>query len=279
MTLVSDRSQSADAAVSRVREILDKHVIRTVPPVAVILGSGLRHAADDVLDRGGIAIHYTDLPGMPVPHVPGHEGRLIVGTGDTPCVLLQGRSHYYEGWSPADITFCVSLLSGLGVQTLIVTNAAGGISPGYQPGHLMLIDGHLSFVDLSVLGSTNDGSAIRSLRVWDEELLRTAALVPSSLMIHQGTYAMMSGPNYETPAEIGMLRHLGADAVGMSTVPEALAAHQHGMRVVGISCITNAAAGLGGTPLSHDEVGEAAAAVEQEFAAWLLRLIDAIAHR
>lgn len=243
---------------------------------AVMLGSGLRRAADDALACGAIAVPYADVPAMPTPRVEGHEGQFVVGgTQLDRCVLLQGRAHLYEGWSLPDVTFCVTLLAKLGIRTLIVTNAAGGIRDGMQPGDLMVITDHLSLVDMSPLSTAAEhaGSVRSGKTVWSPRLLENAQRVDSTLQIHTGCYAMMSGPNYETPAEIRMLKFLGADAVGMSTIPEATTASRLGLEVLGVSCITNAAAGLSKTPLSHREVGETAARVESEFVDWLHRLL------
>jgi len=242
---------------------------------AVILGSGLGRAGDEATANGGRSIDYRAVPGMPVPLVDGHDGRIVAGgTSLEGVLLLQGRIHHYEGHSWNDITFCVRMVHQLGVRRLVITNSAGGIHPKLRPGNLMLIDGHLN--PLNMFGRGYEGNAIvpRTGRVvWDSSLLNHAASQPTSLDIHRGVYAWMPGPNYETPAEIRMLRTLGANAVGMSTVPEALCAAELGMQILGVSCITNAAAGLGNHPLSHDEVSETAGRVEKEFCAWLFGMI------
>lgn len=256
------------------------------PHSAVILGSGLHQIATDALAAGAQAVPCVEIPGMPVTRVAGHAGQFVCGGSRLPGVVLQqGRSHYYEGWSINEITFSVRVLAALGVKQLIVTNAAGGIADGMQPGDLMVITDHLCFVDLNQHPTADSGDSAppglpmlrQGRRVWSRRMQNAACGTPTSLRVHQGSYAMMPGPNYETPAEVRMLKHLGADAVGMSTVPEAVTGSRLGMDVLGISCITNAAAGLSAGPLNHDEVGDTAASVESEFVDWLQRVLLAVA--
>lgn len=253
--------------------------------VGVILGSGLGAAADRVAQAGGIVVPFSDLPGMPMTRVAGHEGRLVIGTGDLEgVVLLQGRVHLYEGHPIESLTFATRLLAACEMKHLIVSNAAGGIQDGYRPGDLMLINGHWTLCDVQQrehsgrtdLGDASVGPFSRTVAgeyLWSRQLIQLAESLPSELKIHQGCYAMMSGPNYETPAEILMLRSLGCQAVGMSTIPEALAAANRSIKVLGISCITNVAAGLSDQPLDHSEVAETAGSVETEFVDWLFRLL------
>lgn len=261
---------------------------------AVILGSGLHHMASDALAAGAHAVPYSAIPGMPRTRVTGHAGQFVSGGRQLNGVILQqGRPHYYEGWSVDEMTFSVRVLAALGVRRLIVTNAAGGIRDDLQPGHLMIITDHLSFVDInqgllaarlqqdapgnpSFSGVSLRATTVRDgIDVWSHRMRHLAKITDTPLQLHEGCYAMMPGPNYETPAEIRMLRYLGADAVGMSTVPEALVARRLGMEVLGISCITNVAAGLSDSPLDHHEVGHTAAAIQEEFADWLQRVIGA----
>lgn len=265
--------QSAElpAAVSLIRTNLAEHGVQ--PHTAVILGSGLGAAGRMAIERGGLAIDYVDIPGMPQPAVAGHAGRLIIGRGELAgVVLLQGRVHYYEGHSLQKMIFPAALMAEIGVRHLVVSNAAGGIGAGFQPGDVMLIDGHWTMLNVQ----EPDAHAGRSLptgKLWSSRLRRLARKVPTSLTVHEGSYAMMSGPNYETPAEVLMLQKLGVAAVGMSTVPEAYAAARRGIEVLGISCITNVASGLSDQPLDHGEVGEMAASVEEPFTAWLFDLL------
>ena len=265
------------------------------PFIGVILGSGLGSAADSLLALGGRSIAYTAIPGMPLPHVMGHTGRLVLGRIDgIPVAMLQGRVHCYEGHSIGAVEFGSRLLHAMGARTLIVSNAAGGIRAGFQPGSLMLITSHLrplavchstrhsndSHVALPAHFGLADGrcSGFRKMHdlLWNEDLRHQIRTINSPLQIHEGVYAMMTGPNYETPAEIRAMQRLGADAVGMSTVPEALAAASLGMRVLGVSCITNVAAGLSTASLSHAEVTATAATIEGPFADWLWEVIKTI---
>lgn len=271
----SDDSQVQEAA-DALNSIWPSRDAGDSPRTAVILGSGLHGAATEALKHGAAAVPYLDVSGMPVPAVEGHVGRFISGgTRLKNTVLLQGRSHFYEGWSLNRLTYSIRVLACAGVQTLIITNAAGGIRDDMQPGDVMLISDHLSFVDLTAL-SERSGPSVGSRSsgpAWSQELINSASQVETSLRVHVGCYAMMSGPNYETPAEVRMLQRLGADAVGMSTVPEAIVASDLGMEVLGVSCITNAAAGLSDTPLSHHEVGQTAASIEPQFVEWMWQLI------
>lgn len=272
-----DDTQETEQAARVLRQTWQEAGVPAIPHVAVILGSGLRGAADDAVASGATAIPYADVPGMPITRVAGHTGRFVTGGAKFPrVVLLQGRSHLYEGWTVNQATFAVRVLGRLGVKKLIVTNAAGGIRPGMRPGDLMLIDDHFSLADLSDLATAVDPSTIyrHPAAVWNDRLIATANDIPTSLTVHQGCYAMMPGPNYETPAEVRMLSVMGIDAVGMSTVPEAVVASRLGISVLGISCITNAASGLTSTPLNHEEVGETAAGIETEFVSWLMRLLN-----
>lgn len=269
-------TELTEKAADTLREIWQHTDVTPEPRVAVILGSGLCRAGKEAVTAGAIATPYTDVPGMPGTGVVGHAGRFVAdGSGSPNTVLLQGRSHLYEGWTVDEATFPVRVLAALGVETLVVTNAAGGIRRGMQPGDLMLIEDHLSFADLSNLAEPASTPVYHrpTPAVWDAHLLEVANGVPGPLTIHRGCYAMMPGPNYETPAEVRMLRTMGADAVGMSTVPEAIVARRLGMSVLGISCVTNAAAGLTAAQLTHEDVTQTAASIESEFVNWLWQLL------
>ncbi len=254
------------------------------PQIGVILGSGLGSAADRLLSGGGKAVSYQNIPGMPVPHVAGHSGRLVFGAiHGRSVVMLQGRVHFYEGGTVESVTFGVRLMRRLGIQQLIITNAAGGIRDGILPGDLMLISDHIRPLavaelrfDTMMANASLVGDTGRPL-LWSNTLRDAAKSVRTQLRIHQGVYSMMTGPAYETAAEIRMLRWLGADAVGMSTVPEALCAASLGIEVLGVSCITNVAAGLSTQLLSHHEVTTAAASIAAPFADWLWDVIAVMA--
>ncbi len=254
------------------------------PQVAAILGSGLGGFAGR-LERA-VAIPYGELPGFPISRVEGHEGRLVVGDlpaagGPVRVALMQGRVHGYEGWSAAEVAFGARVLCSLGVKALLVTNAAGGIAPGFGPGALVRITDHLNLTGQSALTGDNDdavGPRFPDMgAAYDPALgaLLEAAAVEAGHPLRRGVYAGMHGPAYETPAEIRMLAALGADLVGMSTVHEVTAARHHGVPVAGLSLVTNPAAGLSGVRLTHEDVqavaARAAAALEAVLAAFLPR--------
>jgi len=287
-------SQAVKIAATSVRQQLAL-LEHDTPSVGVILGSGLGTAADQLLAAGGKSLSYKSIPGMPVSHVIGHHGRFVCGqVRGIRTVMLQGRIHCYEGHALQSVQFGTRLLHALGVQTLIVTNAAGGIRAGFLPGNLMVITSHLrplaaswmrwhsiehTAAPSSLVETANSRcSLVPSMGnlLWNKELLDRIGGIISPLQIHKGVYAMMTGPNYETPAEICAMQRLGADAVGMSTVPEALLAAELGIRVLGVSCITNVAAGLSSTSLSHADVTATAAGIETQFANWIADVIEAI---
>ena len=244
--------------------------ITTVPTVGLILGSGLGDFADTLENR--VVIPFADIPDFPQATVEGHVGAFVFGTKQgKPVVALQGRLHYYEGHSQQTITIPVRVMAKLGVKQLILTNAAGGVNLNYYPGDLMLISDHINYSGSNPLLGQNmpefgprfpDVSDLYTARL---RKIITEKAAQNGIALRQGVYMMFSGPNYETPAEVRMARIVGADAVGMSTVPEALVAAQCGMEVLGISCITNMAAGVLNQPLSHEEVIETAAKVHDQF--------------
>ena len=247
------------------------------PEVALVLGSGLGDYADTL--EQSIKIPYSQIPNFPQPTVQGHTGAFVFGVKEGKAVVVaQGRVHYYEGLSMQQITLPVRVLAAIGVKTLVLTNAAGGVNVSYQPGTLMLISDHINFSGQNpLIGENLDAFGPRFPDVSD---LYTGALrsavkaraAKENIPLAEGVYLMCSGPNYETPAEIRAFRTLGADAVGMSTVPEALVAGHCGMQVVGVSCITNMAAGVLPAKLSHAEVIETAAKVHDLFQ----KLVDVI---
>jgi purine-nucleoside phosphorylase len=238
--------------------------------VAVILGSGLGGFADSLNSVQGVA--FSELPGFPRPTVPGHRGRLVYGTiAHVPVLALQGRIHGYEGHDAATVAFPVRVLGALGARALAITNAAGGCNPSFAPGDLMRITDHINFTGRNPLTGPNEerlGPRFPDLtHAYDARLATALEQAARSVgqALRAGVYLQMTGPSYETPAEVRMARTLGADAIGMSTVPEVIAAAQIGVPVAGISCITNLAAGIAQHPLTHQEVVEVARAVEGKF--------------
>jgi purine-nucleoside phosphorylase len=266
-----------DAAVAAVRK-------RTslVPQVALVLGSGLGAFAEELTDA--TAIPFGEIPGMPVSNVVGHAGKLVLGGAEGASVVaMQGRVHLYEGHPVSDVVFGLRLCLRLGAKIVIVTNAAGGSNPIFTPGDLMLIEDHLNLTGMSSLtGPNEDGLGVRfpDMSVAYDAKLRALALEVASkggFQLVRGVYAGLLGPQYETPAEIRMLQRMGADAVGMSTVLETVAARHMGARVLGISCITNKAAGLSPTPLDHSEVQETANHARARFVSLLRGVLGGIA--
>ncbi|MDQ7778135.1 MAG: purine-nucleoside phosphorylase [Planctomycetota bacterium] len=260
------------AAVAGALSYIRKHT-REKPQIALILGSGLGALAERVA-AAGCSIPYKSIPRFPVSTIPGHSGVLVLGRlEDRPVVIMQGRCHYYEGYGPGDLVFPVRVMSALGAGTLIVTNSAGGIADRFRTGDLMLISDHLNLMGMNPLRGPNAadfGERFPDMSAAYDAGLRALAKRSARLLgfrLKSGVYAAMPGPSYETPAEIRMLGRLGADAVGMSTVPEVIAARHAGMRVLGISCITNRAAGLAKTVLSHTEVLETTRRVAARFSA------------
>lgn len=229
------------------------------PLIAVQLGSGLKDLAD--LAENPVRIPYDAIPGLPKPHVEGHGGEFVFGyVQDLPVLFLNGRVHYYEGHSTADVTAIVRLVKELGVRDLFLTNAAGAVNEAYRPGDLMMITDHINFLGVNPLRGpyqSEDGPRFPDQsEVYNKGLqaLLAAASETTGVPLHGGVYIWFTGPTYETPAEVRAARVLGADAVGMSTVPEAMMANRLGMRVCGISMISNMAAGIIDQPLTHDEV-------------------------
>jgi purine-nucleoside phosphorylase len=246
--------------------------------VALVLGSGLGAFADELQEA--VAIPYEEIQGFARSTVEGHAGRLVLGKVEGVAVAaMQGRFHYYEGYSFEEVVFPVRTLGLLGVKSLILTNAAGGINVEFNQGALMVISDHLNLMGVNPLRGAHDarfGARFPDMsEVYSREYQETAVAEGQAmgLELRRGIYAALSGPNYETPAEIRMLRILGADAVGMSTVPEAIIARQMGINVLGISCITNMAAGVFGEPINHQEVIETGERVRETFKELLRRVI------
>jgi purine-nucleoside phosphorylase len=249
------------------------------PRAILVLGSGLGGVADEISEA--VRLPYSEVPGFPRSTVAGHAGALVSGKwAGVDVVAMAGRFHLYEGWSPQQVAWPIRALASLGPRVMLITNAAGGLRPGMLPGDLMLIADHLNLMwQNPLIGAVEEGEERfpDMSDPYDAAFRRIAEEVALDLRIpvEQGVYAALAGPSYETPAEIRMLARLGADAVGMSTVPETIVARARGVRVLGISCITNLAAGLSGAPLSHQEVVEVGARVRDRLA----RLVAAVLPR
>ena len=250
-----------------------------LPDTAIVLGSGLGDFADSV--RGGIGIPYSVIPHWPLSKVVGHAGRLVIGeVAGRRVAALAGRAHFYEGHGLSDVVFATRVMGRLGVRQMILTNAAGGVNTAFASGALMVIDDHINLMGSNPLVGCNDdrfGPRFPDMTEVYSRRLRAiaddAARARGVAVVH-GVYVALHGPSYETPAEIRFLRGIGADAVGMSTVPEAIAARHMGLDVLGISCITNMAAGVLPQPLNHDEVLETARRVRGAFIALLEGIVE-----
>ncbi len=251
------------------------------PEIAIVLGSGLEKFADNI-DVVSI-ISYRDIDNFPISTNKMHKGRFIFGyIGHKKIVVMEGRIHYYEGYTMEQVVMPIRLIKMLGSTTIILTNAAGGLNPDFVPGNLMAITDHIStFVPSPLIGANYEELGTRfpdMTNVYSKELLSLLKKCAKELNIDlkEGVYCQITGPNYETPAEINLYRILGATAVGMSTACEAMAAIHCGLKVCGISCITNMAAGMSGKPLDDNEVGEIASTSSQTFANLLTNFINAI---
>ena len=258
-----------------------KERIDFTPKVALVLGSGLGDFAETI--RVVDTLDYHDIEGFPVSTVPGHTGRFIFGyVGEVPVVCMQGRVHYYEGYEMSDVVLPARLMKLMGAEVLFLTNAAGGVKQGFHAGDLMLITGQIAiFIPSPLRGANIDELGVRfpdMSQIYDLDLQRVArkAAVMLGIDMKEGTYLQFSGPQYESPQEITMSRTLGADAVGMSTACEAIAARHMGMKVVGISCISNLASGISPVALSHKEVQEVADEVAPRFQALVTEIITQI---
>ena len=251
-------------------EYIKEKIGNIKPKIAIVLGSGLGVLSEEIENK--VTIKYQDIPHFPVSTVAGHAGELLIGTLEKkPVIAMNGRFHYYEGYDLKEVTMPIRVFKLLGIEDLILTNAAGGINTNYKPGDFMIIKDHLSFFAESVLRGKNDdkfGPRFPDMsEVYNKERI---AKLEKIIEKHTGrpnvgVYAYMKGPTYETPAEIRALRTLGADTVGMSTVPEAIVANHCGIKVSAISCVTNMAAGILNQKLSHEEVKETAERVQMTF--------------
>ena len=270
---MSDLMNELQACAAKVREKTD-----IVPDFGLVLGSGLGFLAEKV--ENPVSIDYEDLPGFPVSTVEGHASRLVLGDlSGRKVAIMQGRFHYYEGYPMHKLVMGVRLMAMLGAKAIIVTNAAGGIRHGMKAGELMLIQDHINFMgDNPLIGENPKDLGTRFPDMSDaytgalREQAR-AITVELKIPVTEGVYAAFTGPSYETPAEIRLLGKLGADAVGMSTIPEVIAASHMQLKVLGISCISNLASGISDQPLSHAEVTETAERVREVFSTLVLELV------
>ena len=263
-------------SVKYIREIIKKE-----PKIGIILGSGLGGLGEGI--ENPITINYKDIPNFPVSTVEGHKGQLIIGElGNKYIMAMQGRFHYYEGYPLEQVVFPIRVMAGLGITNLIVTNAAGGVNENLRSGDLMVINDHINFTGKNPLvGKNLDKFGPRFVDMtyaYDRDLINLSKDVGRELniLLKEGVYMWFSGPTYETPAEVKLARFLGASAVGMSTVPEVIVAVHGGIKVLGISCITNMAAGILDKPLKHEEVMEASLKVKGKFEKLIMGILDRI---
>jgi purine-nucleoside phosphorylase len=272
-----------DSELARTVDFITNYCRQPQPVLGLVLGSGLGRYADSFEDR--TVLPFSKIPNFRNPSISGHAGNLVFGAVEgVPCVALQGRLHFYEGCSMREIALPIRALGCLGISLLIVTNAAGGINPAFVPGDLMLIEDHINLMGSNPLIGRTPNETGRQFpdmsTVYDAPMRETALEVArrKEIVLRRGIYAAVTGPMYETPAEIRMYRTLGADAVGMSTVPEVTAAVQMGIRVLGISCITNMAAGMSPGGITHGEVLEETEKAAAKFCSLLDGIIKAVAN-
>ena len=266
--------------VDFLRKEISKNIGEFIPEIGIVLGSGLGELADEFCD---FAIKYSDIPGFEASTVAGHKGRLVFAKiNGKNVVMMQGRFHYYEGHSIQTVVYPIKVMKKLGVKTLILTNAAGGVNPAFNPSDLMVITDHINNMGINpLMGENDDTLGVRfpdMTEAYTPKLVeltkKTAAKL--SIDLQEGVYIAFSGPSYETPAEVRMARAMGADAVGMSTVPEAIVASWAKMNVIGISCICNSAAGVSNVSLSHEDVIHAANIAKDRFKRLVKELIKEV---
>lgn len=269
--------------MEKIKESRDYILSKTTykPEIGLVLGSGLGSLADEISDP--VVLKYTDIPNFPRSTVEGHAGQLVIGklAGKT-VVAMQGRFHYYEGYPLEDVTFPIRVMIGLGIHSFIVTNAAGGVNLDFTPGDLMIIKDHINFTGQNPLVGENleelGPRFVDMSKPYDQEYMKIAKEIGEKigLNLKEGVYMWLTGPTYETPSEVKLARILGADAVGMSTVPEVIVARHEGIKVLGISCITNMAAGILDQPLNHEEVVETSLRVKENFQRLIVEIISKI---
>ncbi|MBU5669175.1 purine-nucleoside phosphorylase [Peptoniphilus sp. MSJ-1] len=256
-----------------------KDKIKITPEIGIVLGSGLGDFADSIEEK--IEIPFTEIPDFPVSTVKGHDGKLIFGNinGKEVCIM-KGRIHFYEGYDISDVVFPIKVIAELGVKTLIVTNAAGGVNTDFEPGDLMIITDHINLMGKNPLIGPNDESVgprfLDMTNLYDRDLVELAEKAGKDLNVktQKGVYMYFTGPSYETAAEVRMARILGADAAGMSTVPEVIIARHRGLKILGISTITNMGTGVLDKPLDHTEVVEVGKEVSGKFTDLLNKIIE-----
>ncbi len=242
-----------------------------IPKIAIVLGSGLAYFADNIQSEK--IIDTDDIPHYPTPTVSGHQGKVILGkVGETRILAVKGRSHYYEGKTLDDVTFYVHLFKKLGIETIILTNAAGGVNPNFAPGDFVLINNFINFGQVDLYGVTDYSNLL------SESLQRKALSVAkkNDVNLKQGTYCWTTGPSFETAAEVKAIQKISGDLAGMSTLPEAVVAHQVGLKVLGMSLVTNLAAGISKTPLTHEEVKETADKIKEPYYHFMKNVINSI---
>jgi purine-nucleoside phosphorylase len=284
----SDYFDQVSEAAAFLRARMAAHASGQTARIAIVLGSGLGAVAEAVADP--VIVPYGEIPHSPQSTVAGHSGRIVAGLlGGVPVIVMQGRVHFYEGYSPAQVTFPMRVLGALGVRAAVLTNAAGGIQAGYRVGQLVALADHINFMGWNPLTGPNEarfaavpGAGLRFFDMTEAYSKRLRALAQQAaaaegIDLDEGVYLATPGPSFETPAEIRAFRAMGATLVGMSTVPETIVARHMGIEVLGISCVTNLAAGLGAEQLSHEEVFAAGRQVEHRLAGLLKRLVPAIA--
>ncbi len=274
--------------VSEAAAFLREKLSTLTPLIGIVLGSGLGAVADAITSP--VVVAYGEIPHFPQSTVEGHSGRIVAGMlGPVPVVVMQGRVHFYEGYTPEQVTFPMRVLGALGLKAVVLTNAAGGIQEGYRVGQLVALADHINFMGWNPLIGPNEprfgfatGTGLRFFDMTEAYSKRLRALARETAFgegfaLEEGVYLATPGPSFETPAEVRAFRGLGATLVGMSTVPETIVARHMGLEVLGISCVTNLAAGLGGSQLSHEEVFEAGRQVENRLAGLLTRLLPKVA--
>lgn len=279
-TRTNDEFARAEAAAKFIHSRIGRTKLR--PKIAVVLGSGLGAFADEL--ESAVRIPYARIPGFPHSTAVGHAGHLVIGKSSGIAVAaMQGRVHLYEGYSPAEVVFPIRVLARLGIRAAILTNAAGGINLSFKQGALVILKDHINLLGANPLTGPNDerfGSRFPDMSEAYSKSFRAITLEEArhlAIEVNEGVYAAVLGPSYETPAEIRYLRAIGADVVGMSTVPEVIAARHMGIQVLGISCVTNMAAGILDQPLDHNEVLETGRRVSGQFIALLRAILPRLA--